>query len=219
MPSDIKPSCVICAWRGSCNKKFSITDPSRCPEYTLDLSIKELPGKQGVKLLIEGMPGSGKTTFIERLITRLDVRAGGFFTREIKEKGERRGFRIITVDKREGVLAHEDIKGGLRVGRYGVNLEDLENIGVASILQALKEDDLIVIDEIGAMELFSNHFKEVVEIALGSMKPLVATVSTEGPQFVDDVKHAPGVRLLTLTKDNHDALLDEAVSILKGGGI
>jgi len=35
-----KPTCAICAWRATCNKKFSITDPSKCLDYTRDITIE-----------------------------------------------------------------------------------------------------------------------------------------------------------------------------------
>lgn len=217
MSPAIKPSCVICAWRQSCKKQFSVIDPSHCPDFTLDVTVKDYPGKKGVKVLIQGAPGTGKTTLVERLITRLkDVRPGGFFTREIREKGDRTGFRIITIDKQEGVLAHVDIKGGLKVGRYAVNLEDLENVGVASIMRALKEDDLLIIDEIGKMELLSGHFKEVVLMALDSEKQLVATIALEGPPFVEEIKGRADVHLLTITKANRDEILEETLRHIEG---
>jgi nucleoside-triphosphatase len=49
----------------------------------------------------------------------------GFFTREIKEQGKRVGFSIITIDGKKGVLAHEDIRDRPKVGKYGVNLHDI----------------------------------------------------------------------------------------------
>ena len=217
MPLEIKPSCVICAWRASCKKQFSMTDPSRCPEYTRDVLIKDYPGRKGVKLLVTGRPGCGKTTLVERLLVRLkDVKAGGFFTREIREKGERKGFRIITLDKREGLLAHVDHKGGLTVGKYAVNVEDLEKVGVDSILRAIKESDLVVIDEIGKMELFSNLFREAVEMAVRGEKPLVATVPAEGVPFVEELKAMPEIHILTLTEHNRDEILEEAIRHVKG---
>lgn len=218
MPLSIKPSCVICAWRGDCKKQFRIENPSHCPDFTLDVTVKDYPGKKGAKVLIEGAPGTGKTTLIERLITKLgrDKRLGGFFTREIREKGERTGFKIITVDKQEGVLAHEGLKGGLKVGKYTVNLEDLEKIGVSSIGRALKEDDVIIVDEIGKMELMSPRFSEMIDIALNSEKPFIATVALEGPKFIDDIKSRDGVRLLTLTPKNRDELIEEVIRLLEG---
>jgi nucleoside-triphosphatase len=217
MSRGIKPSCVICAWRASCQKQFSMLDPSHCPDFTRDVTVKDYPEKKGVKVLIQGEPGTGKTTLVERLMTRLkDVKAGGFITREIREKGDRKGFRIITVDKQEGVLAHVDIKGGLKVGKYAVNLEDLENVGVASIIRALNEDDLVIIDEIGKMELLSGHFREVVLMALDSAKPLVATIASDGPPFVEEVKARGDVHLLTLTNKNRDEILEETLRHLEG---
>lgn len=35
-----KITCSICAWRENCKKKFSIVDPSKCIDYTRDVSIK-----------------------------------------------------------------------------------------------------------------------------------------------------------------------------------
>jgi len=215
--SSIKPSCVICAWRATCQKQFSITNPSTCPDFTLDVAIKDYPGKKGVKLLIEGEPGIGKTTLVERLIVRLkDVRAGGFVTREIRESGERRGYRIISLDKHEGVLAHVELSGSYKVGKYTVNLEDLEKVGVKAIERALRDDQVIIIDEIGKMELMSPRFPEMVEFALRSDKPLVATVPADGPPFVEEIKKRSDIHLIRLTKENRDTVIDEVVAHVIG---
>lgn len=41
--------CAVCAWRADCNKKFSYQSggPIKCPEYTRDLTIRDLPEESG----------------------------------------------------------------------------------------------------------------------------------------------------------------------------
>ena len=37
-----KETCVLCAWRENCNKKFSVFGrDARCPDFLKDLSMKE----------------------------------------------------------------------------------------------------------------------------------------------------------------------------------
>src|SRR5437867_2573740 len=77
------------------------------------------------RILIEGRPGSGKTMAVARLVELLraeGVAVSGFFTREVREGGERVGFALETLDGERGLLAHVRVRGGLRVGRYGVVL-------------------------------------------------------------------------------------------------
>ncbi|MGB3904128.1 MAG: nucleoside-triphosphatase, partial [Anaerolineae bacterium] len=113
----------------------------------------------GRTILLTGRPGVGKTTVIKKALDRLEGRAGGFYTAEIRESGRRQGFKIVTLDGQEGILSHVDIRGQPRVSRYGVNLGDLEEVGVAALRRAIAEADLIVVDEIGKMELFSEAFR------------------------------------------------------------
>ncbi|MFQ6001621.1 MAG: nucleoside-triphosphatase, partial [Anaerolineae bacterium] len=72
-------------------------------------------------ILLAGRPGVGKTTVIKQVVEMLGGEAGGFYTEEIRQGGRRLGFKIITLEGEEGVLAHVDIKGAPRVSKYGVN--------------------------------------------------------------------------------------------------
>jgi nucleoside-triphosphatase THEP1 len=66
------------------------------------------------------------------------------------------------------------------------------------------------------MELVSNRFLEVVEIALDGGKPLLATIPSEGPAFVEEIKGRNDVRLFALTQANRDELLEDVVKLLQG---
>jgi nucleoside-triphosphatase len=132
-----------------------------------------------MKWAITGRPGSGKTTICKRLIKNLksQMSIGGMLTREIRdEQGRRLGFELLDIVTGElGTLAHVQLKSGPRVGKYHVNVADVERVGVPAIEHALKEADLIVIDEIAPMELKSLKFASVVEQVLRSDKPMLVT--------------------------------------------
>jgi nucleoside-triphosphatase len=165
-------------------------------------------------ILICGPPGVGKTTLIKKILENINLRAGGFYTEEIKENNRRVGFKIISLDNQKGILAHISVKGMKRVGRYGVNIYDLENIGVKSLSQALRDDDLIIIDEIGKMEIFSDKFKEKVLDCLNSEKFVLATIGIGGDKFISKIKERKDIVLFTINIENRDRLIDRISSLI-----
>jgi nucleoside-triphosphatase len=159
-----------------------------------------------LRLLLTGRPGIGKTTVILRLAETLSDRAGGFYTQEVRVGGERRGFKIVTLDGREATLADVALPGRPRVGKYGLNLAGLREVGVAAIQAALHEKDYIVIDEIGFMELLSADFKEAVLAAFDSDKTVIATITERPHPWADQLKKRPSVELVVVTAANRDHL-------------
>jgi nucleoside-triphosphatase len=165
----------------------------------------------GQALLLTGRPGVGKTTIIRTVAARLGARAGGFFTDEIREGGRRTGFRLVSLDGGTGILASVNISSPCRVGRYGVHLRDLEQVGVKALLRAIEQPDVpvVVIDEIGKMELFSPAFRQATLVALDSPKAVLASVMT-GPQpWVDAIKARADVTLIEVTRANRQALPEQ----------
>jgi nucleoside-triphosphatase len=158
-------------------------------------------------ILLTGVPGVGKTTLVRRVLEGIDARVGGFCTEEIRERGKRVGFSIRTFDGRTGVLAHVNQKGPHRVGKYGVNIEDLERIAAGSVVSAVGSDDLVVIDELGRMELFSALFQRVVMEALDSEKPVFGTIQSRQSSFLASVRSRDDVRVIEVTSDNREALV------------
>jgi nucleoside-triphosphatase len=165
--------------------------------------------------LLTGSPGTGKTTVIRQVIAGSEFKAGGFYTEEIRSGGTRQGFRIITLDGQDAVLAHVDSHSRYRVSKYGVDIQNLDSIGVAAINQAIEISDLIVIDEIGKMELFSPHFRQAVLKAIDSGKKVLGTVMLNPHHFADNIKHHPEVKVIQLTRANHDEVLREILDWIK----
>ncbi len=158
--------------------------------------------------LLTGQPGTGKTSLIKQAIAGLEGKAGGFYTEEIKSQGARQGFRLVTLDGQTAVLAHLYFHSPHRVSKYGVDLESLDKIGVAAINQAVQECDLVVIDEIGKMELFSAKFREAVLGILKSQKRLLGTIMLSPNPCADAIKRQPQVNLVTVTRNNHQTVLE-----------
>ena len=167
-------------------------------------------------LLLTGPPGIGKTTAMMRIAERLaGLRLAGFTTGEVRVAGRRRGFKITTLDGREGVLADVELRSRHRVGKYGVDVEGFERL-VCPILERADEGaDVVLIDEIGKMECFSRRFAAAVERLADSAVPLVATIAARGPGLIAAMKARPDAQLHTLTRANRDALPPEIAAALR----
>ncbi len=177
------------------------------------------PTKPPRILLITGRPGCGKTTLVAEAAAAVGGRAGGFYTREVRAGGQRVGFEVVTLDGRRGRLAHVEVKGPHRVGKYGVDPESFEAVGVDALERAVQEKELIVIDELGKMELFSARFRRAVEAAVKSGKPVLATVMLTSHPWADGLKAHPEARLIFLTPENRAQVRAEVVAWLGAWGL
>ncbi len=166
--------------------------------------------------MLTGRPGTGKTSLIKGALAGTRAKAGGFYTEEIRVAGTRQGFKIVTLDGEEAVLAHVDISSPDCVGKYGIDTGNLDGVGVSALHRALKEADVVVIDEIGKMELVSRRFREAVTQAIDSSMKVLGTVMLSPHPFADGVKSHPGVETVLVTGDNRDYLMETIRNWLTG---
>ncbi len=174
-----------------------------------------MPLDMPVNLLLTGRPGVGKTTLVRRVLEELEnVVATGFYTAEIRVGGKRLGFRAVTLDGQAAILAHVDIPGPPRVGRYGVDIAAFEQL----VLPALAPDrrvQLVVMDEIGKMECFSHAFRQAVLRALEADTPLLATIALGRDRFIEGLKARRDVTLIEVTLAQRSRLVAQLVARLK----
>ena len=169
-----------------------------------------------VNILLTGPPGIGKTTAIKRVVERLvGLRLVGFTTDEVRVGGRRRGFKVLTLDGREGILADVAFRSRWRVGRYGVDLEGFERL-VCPILEGGADDaDAAVIDEIGKMECFSPRFCRAVERLADAHIPMVATIGARGGGLIADLKRRSDATLIVLSQANRDQVPAEVAALVR----
>ena len=168
-------------------------------------------------VLITGPPRTGKTTLIKKFVDfciSKNLKTGGIFTPEIREENIRVGFAIEDIlTSKQAIMASVRLKTKNRVGKYGVDIKAVEEVGVEAIKNAIKTADIIIIDEIGKMELFSQQFQEAVKEALDSNKPVLGTIGKKlMHDFAKKIKTRPDINIIVL---NRQQKLDQLLSHLK----
>jgi nucleoside-triphosphatase len=173
---------------------------------------------QKKNIFLTGAPSSGKTTVIKKLIPLLPRPAAGFYTEEERDEERRTGFLMRTLDGKQGYLAHQDIQSEFHIRRYGVSIKNIETLVVPAIYP--RGDTIIVLDEIGKMECFSEEFRAATLAALNSANIVVGTITLGGGEFIESVKKRSDIEIIEVTEDSRNklphVLLEKVQALLEG---
>jgi len=174
------------------------------------------------KIGITGLPGVGKTDTLIKIVKDLEesgYRVGGMVTEAIIKNSNRVGFYVMDWQTKERkIFAHVDLDTGEKVGKYGVDVKVLEEIGVPAIERAIADEniDIIIIDEVGKMEMLSERFCKVVIDALDSDKPILLTLHKKSRSpLLQDIRRRDDIRILEVTPVNRNLLPYKIEKIMK----
>lgn len=175
---------------------------------------------KSLKVGISGAWGARKTETLESIIRMLsdeDIEVGGMVTEPIMEDNRRVGFQVMDWSTKEkAVFAHLDLDSPTEIKGYGVNLDSLNEVGVKAIKDAAKEKEVVLIDEIGKMQVESEKFKEVVSKIFEIDKPLIITFEKKSRNtLLQDLRRRDDVRMLELTDVNKNLLPYKVVELIK----
>ncbi len=172
-----------------------------------------------MKVVITGEPGVGKTTLVKKLVKALKDRAIGFWTEEVRDRKtkKRKGFKVVTTEGKETLFASKTFTSKHLVGSYGVNVARFESVVLPLLEKALsKRDKILVVDEVGKMELFSKKFRDIMRVAIHEPRDMIVTIPIRDVHpLVKEIRRLPGAVLIELTKGNREDMDKEVLQLFE----
>jgi nucleoside-triphosphatase THEP1 len=169
--------------------------------------------------LLTGEPRMGKTTMIKKLINEigLDI-CGGFYTEEIRNSKDRVGFRCVSITGESVEIANVESPSKTRIGRYGIDVERFEGFAIRILQDALLSKKIVVIDEIGFMQMLSNSFQKLVYEIISDKKIVLGTIPLQGDRIINKIRNLKEVEIVVINEINRDVIIepmvDELINVL-----
>ncbi len=170
-----------------------------------------------MKVLLTGKPGIGKTTVVKKVVEKLKDKVIGFWTEDIRDRtGRRTGFKIITTEGDETILASVYMMDTpYTVGRYSVDINSFEKTVIPVLEKALRSEKIVVIDEIGKMELFSKRFENLIREIFDKKDKILATVPVKNVHpLVKELKERHDCLLIEVNLSNRNSLPEKIIELL-----
>ncbi len=174
-----------------------------------------------IKIGITGLPGAGKTFTLMRVIEMLkenEITIGGMIDEAVTDGRRKTGYQVkdLMTGATE-VFGNIDQESKFMVGKIGIDLRKFESISIDAIKNACEECDIIIIDEIGKIEVESELFVNTVKDALDVDKPMILTLHKKSRNpLLQDIRRRDDVRILEVTPTNRNLLPYKIVRLLNG---
>lgn len=177
-----------------------------------------------IKIGITGLPGSGKTYTLKRVIEMLqkdNITIGGMMDEKVTDGRHEIGLTVCNLMTGEKVVfASSDNESKITTGNLGVDLSMFESISIEAIKNACASCDLIVIDEVGKVEVESQAFVDAVKEALDVDKPMIITLHKKSRNpLLQDIRRRDDVRILEVTPTNRNLLPFKIIRLMNGENV
>jgi len=132
-------------------------------------------------IIISGNIQEGKTTFVEKVINRLkrkEITLGGFLSKVIYQNDKRTGYQLfdLNTERKELLCTVVEHPQWNHYGKFYFNPKGQE-LGVDILKNISEESQLIVIDEIGPLELGGEGWSAAIdELVRNSARPMIWVV-------------------------------------------
>ncbi len=225
MSYDERKLCVVCAWRGTCNLKYSMPGgvALHCTEFTRDVTLKEPEEEiRQRNVLLIGPREIGKTTLVQHTVERAGLPADGYYARTVKEGlfGGRRQEVVFMSGGVHTIATTTPHRNWYRLGKFYVNLEVIEHELVPHLRRILQSDQvrLVVMDEVNLWLCLSEAFRNLVVDSITASKHILTSVNVgeEDDAFVRALESRSDVTVFHLTYENRDILGDRILFMLTG---
>lgn len=169
--------------------------------------------------LLTGKPRMGKTTLIKKIISKIGLdNCGGFYTEEIRNSKDRIGFRCVSISGESVEFANVESPSKTRIGRYGIDVEKFEKFAIRTLQNELISKKIIVIDEIGFMQMLSNSFEILVQNIIADKKIVLGTIPLEGDLVINNIRNLSEVKIVEINETNREiiinSLVEEIISVI-----
>jgi nucleoside-triphosphatase len=128
-------------------------------------------------ILLSGEPRVGKTTVLKKIIQMIgESKCIGFYTEEIRDEFDRIGFDCVSLDGKRKKIADVNFNSDIRIGRYGIDIDAFEDLALNAIKDYYGSNKVIIIDEIGPMQLLSTKFKQEINNIMTGSNFVIGTI-------------------------------------------
>ena len=169
-------------------------------------------------ILICGQRGAGKTTLISRIMSETSLPVHGY--RTVVDSIDNDGVKTICmypVRSNKRTETKGTVIGHTRNKVIDVNYDTFDYLGV-SLIEKRDENGILIMDEIGFMEIGSDRFCREVIKAFDNCLHIIAAIKAEdhGYKYLRMIKEHPYVRVLDLTEDNRQEIYASVREIVSG---